>query len=183
MLTPRIRTGDLLFYHRVRTAGEALIDLGATLEDGQHTLTMYHIAIALGPYSKIEAIMPGGVHIAPILYDGTWTATRPPLTTQQINRGIAAAKMDIGQHYDKVLIVDDGLRDISCALFHSEWLHLPEWLVHRSERLEKICSTLVNVYAEAAPMRIPRVPGGSQSPQDWWLATREYQIQGSEVRG
>jgi hypothetical protein len=170
----RIKTGDFLFYHRVRTAGEALIDLGATIEDGEQPRIVYHCALALDEKNKIEAVSPQGVRIAPIVYDGAWVATRPPIRPGQIDRGIEACKKDLGEHYDNWLIVDDALRDLSEWVFKRPVLHLPEWLVHRTERAKKICSTLLLVYGRAAswvPSSVEQ-KGKNVSPEDWWIATR-----------
>lgn len=164
--------GDILLYRRVRSIPDALVDIGAILEDGLQTTIYYHVAIALGPSEQIET---DGHTVAThaILYDGSFNVFRPPIDEANRRTGLACVRGFIGQHYDWTLITDDALRDLSRGV-----LHLPLWYVQSKERKEKVCSSLTVRYFRHAQWAPPRKLDINSSPEDIALAVHEWPVKG-----
>lgn len=161
------KPGDLLFYSRTPNLSTRLIEYGERMEDPGQSVYVYHVAIALGAYDKLEAD-GHSVAINPIDY-GKFEACRPPMSPARINRGLAKVCTYVGQRYDWPLIVDDGLRYATHNV-----IHLPVAYIRSQERHEKICSTLVAKYFAACPWGAAL--GRNASPQDIYEVVKDYPV-------
>ncbi len=170
-----IQRGDVLGYYKATTTLEALIQFGERLEDGPHNREYYHVAVALDNFSKIEA---DGVKVAinPITSDNGYAIFRLPVSQSKIDQALTKLRGLMGQRYDWVLIVDDGLRYLSKGITGRELLHLPAWFVRRKERTEKICVSVLRKYCNYLHYE----PIGNldtwSSPEDWCLALEDCEV-------
>ncbi|MCL6442088.1 MAG: hypothetical protein K6T83_01255 [Alicyclobacillus sp.] len=161
------KPGDILLYPHPPNLSTRLIELGERLEDGKQPIEFYHVALALGPYDKLEADGKR-VEVNPIDY-GKFIAYRPPIPKDRRDKALAEMRKYIGQPYDWWLILDDALRYLTRGV-----VHLPVRFISSQERRKKVCSSLVARYLAAAEWG-PKL-GPNSSPEDLWLAVREYPV-------
>ncbi len=163
--------GDILAYHRVGTLDEIAIDFGEYLQDGPQREFVYHVSIAVSPYSQLAAIAGKGVIEYPIMMSDPFAVYRPPIPMKDKIAALNEVERFKGERYDWLLIADDALRMLS-----RDFVHLPDALVRSEERTHKICSSLVVRYLRYAHFK-PSVPLNFLStPQDVAIALRKYRI-------
>ncbi|MCF8566926.1 hypothetical protein LLE49_19590 [Alicyclobacillus tolerans] len=164
--------GDILLYRKPFAAyiPDIAIDLGEMLEDGPQPKYFFHCAIALNANVKLEA---DGRRVAvhPIDY-GKFEPYRPPIPRGRREKGLQYVETMEGQRYDWIVDIDDGLR----YLTHNH-VHLPVRWVQNIERHAKNCSDLVGAYFNKV-MWGPKHFGLNTSPEDIWLAVKDYGVRG-----
>lgn len=117
------------------------------------------------------------IAIHPIDY-GKFDAFRPPIATSRRDWALAFVKTFEKQPYDWPLIFDDAIRYLTSWI--PKWLggpwHLPVVYISNSERIKKICSSLVVRYFNKAKWGPRLTPNAS--PEDIYIAVRNYAVGG-----
>lgn len=165
------REGDILLFYANPTFEQELIELGERLEDGPQPRMYYHCAVATGERRKIEAL--SRVYETSISYDGSFDVFRPSIPLVNVRKGLRYLRGLLGERYDWLLIVDDGLRYLTQSI-----VHLPKRMVLNNERQRKICSSLVADYLDKAGFRCGLKTYAIPSPQDLAIALQPYQVTG-----
>ncbi|WDL97791.1 hypothetical protein [Alicyclobacillus sp. ALC3] len=158
-----------MLYHKPPNLSTRLIEFGEKLEDPGHAQYFYHVALALGPYYKIEADGKT-VAINPIDY-GKFEGFRPPIPPKQRDAALAQVHKLVGEPYDWWLIIDDALKYGTCGV-----VHLPVRFIKSEERHAKICSSFLRKYFEDAEWG-PR-ERITVSPEDIYLAVKAWPVGG-----
>lgn len=161
--------GDLLFYRKNPNLFNRLVDVAEEVENGRQKYEFYHCSIALNQWEKVEAD-GRRVNVNPIEPDG-YSVFRPPINQQSINYALFEIRKYIGQRYDWTLIADDALR----YLTHNH-IHFPVNYIRSTERHAKVCSSLVARYFFYAGWS--SFYGFNESPEDIWLAVKDYEVTG-----
>ncbi|GMA59661.1 hypothetical protein GCM10025859_01010 [Alicyclobacillus fastidiosus] len=162
-------TGDILLYSTPPNFDTCLVIEGERMEDPGESRYFFHVAIALDANRKIEA-RGKTVAIDQIDY-GQFAVFRPPVPPSRIQAGIEAVRECIGQHYDWLAIINDGMSYLTRDL-----AHLPDKWVASSEHKRKICSSLVALYFKTASWG-PKF-GLTVSPEDIYEAVKEWPVVG-----
>ncbi|MFB5192646.1 hypothetical protein [Alicyclobacillus fastidiosus] len=158
-------SGDILLYETPPNLDTRLILKGERMEDPGGARYFYHVAIALDANWKIEA-QGKTVAITDIDY-GRFAVFRPPIPPSRVKNGVAAVRDCVGQNYDWLAIMNDGLSYLTRGR-----IHLPKRWVESSERKRKICSSLVALYFNAAKWG-PKF-GLTVSPEDIYEAVKDW---------
>ena len=91
---------DILLYSKPPNLSTRLIEVGERLEDGKQPMEFYHVAIALDPYTKIEA-QGKSVATAPIDYEcGHLAIFRLPTAPKVCNAALRGLMRLEGEPYD-----------------------------------------------------------------------------------
>lgn len=169
-MTTWCEPGDLLIYSKNPDFFDKLVDLGEELEDGVHKVEVYHIAVALDRYKKIEALTTD-VAVDSIDY-GNFVICRPPYDPDNLKEALRWALTQEGKPYGWLGVIDQGLRDISGGL-----LHFPKWIMIRTNNRWPYCSWLTNrITHRAGWTDVPKWP--PPSPEDIWLRAKAFLLKG-----
>lgn len=162
------KRGDLLFFPASPNLVTRLIQFGERLEDGNHRIVPYHVAIAVSPFEQIAA-STHGVAQSEIDYDQV-LITRPPYDVDMLTDAIAWLTRQKGRLYGWIGVVDQGLRDAT-----HDVIHLPDALVRWSDRRWPFCSSLAAEFMRRAGYEhVRRWP--PPDPETLWLETRDYMV-------
>ncbi|WDL98117.1 hypothetical protein [Alicyclobacillus sp. ALC3] len=161
------KPGDLLFYFQADNVGEALIQTGEELEEHSDGPWPWHVAVALGPWTKVEA---DGKETAIHAIDyHNCVICRPPYESQRaLHYALGWARRQRGRLYGWIGTIDQALRDISGGR-----LHLPRWFVTWTDKLMPYCSTLAQSITWRAGWRAVKAYP-PPSPADMWKAAKKY---------
>lgn len=165
-MVPICKEGDILLYYGDPNIIDEGIQWFERLEDPGDDIYVYHCAIAVSAFEKIEA--DRRVEERAITLERPFIVCSPPIPKGRVDvaLGKLRAKM-LGKVYGYVLILDDALRYLS-----GNRIHLPERLMKRFR--EPDCSWLVALFWRFA-LWGPKL-GRNVSPQDILRVARPWQV-------
>lgn len=161
------KPGDCLVYFKSRTFTADLIRFGEERMDPGEDAYAFHVAIAMGPYEKIEA---NGKETskAPIDY-GNFLRFRPPYDPVKLPNAIDWLKSQKGRLYGWIGVIDQGIRDLTYGR-----LHLPRWLITWINNRWPYCSWEGADFVNKAGFKISMYP--PPSPEDFYNAVKEWPV-------